>query len=474
MRDYAANRSVQDLIRSGDLERIVHNEAFSTFPNAEQLAQKYAITRTAYHVFGQRREGGVDQAFISGRSLVLLNEGDELSVLPSAADTYIWAVVERVPDNSLLPRQLLSRHLLSRHSLGESNARPPRKKEVVFRREGGRWKEARENALKVTRKVFRGPSQGQPILLTVKRDAEKTVVSAATDQGIASWVAAKEESAATEEIKGYLSHSDLIVHEGEELPEELAAILKDHSKHYVRRSRRSPNRGIAEAAGAARLAEKPLSVADTKLFNSLPQATGGALSLIETWRMGLDTGQRDDWQKLSRDVVDAARSLALRVEVARKRSVMRELSQGNSNVVFVIAHNDGEALPLPGMVGGSISLDELSQVKRDVAPGRIIVLITCAAGAVNASRASLAEILLENRLARTVFASPSPVDARNVPKLLTQLFIRDVNWHNILTEAGFKQLVTLDPAGHNKVLGVSYEPTNRYRHGGAATYNNRG
>jgi len=129
--------------------------------------------------------------------------------------------------------------------------------------------------------------------------------------------------------------------------------------------------------------------------------------------------------------------------MASKTEVLKELQSGNSNLVFVVAHSSGEITYFPGRAGETSSLKEVSGLKRENTPERVVVLVTCKGGAVNSENASLAEVLLHNRLARTVFASTEDVDARLVPKLLQEISMKGIAVREVLKKYGFQQIAGL-------------------------------
>lgn len=89
--------------------------------------------------------------------------------------------------------------------------------------------------------------------------------------------------------------------------------------------------------------------------------------------------------------------------------------------------------------GNSISFAEVANIKRAVAPKRAIVLVTCSAGGASGEYLSLAETMLANNLATTVFASPSAVDASRVPSIVEKLQSEDIR--DTLEYEGFEQYV---------------------------------
>jgi len=109
---------------------------------------------------------------------------------------------------------------------------------------------------------------------------------------------------------------------------------------------------------------------------------------------------------------------------AAKKAILNELGTGTSDVVLIYAHFDGERLHLPGREGTyedhTISVDEIASLKRTVSSDRIIVLVACETAKPRNGR-SLASLLLQHGLARTVFATEQKYDARNIPAPMKKL-----------------------------------------------------
>ena len=303
--------------------------------------------------------------------------------------------------------------------------------------------------------VSRIPVRENPYsILNVQRGKDSTTFSLTTGGKTQRRAVPDGDSTAAQEIAARLSNSQVIVHDGDPLPESLlAALPKDR---YVRRSKLSPN-GDAEVAAAAALGEKSLTPHVTKFYNSLPQETGDA-SYRELRRMRLDPSQGEQWQRLHANVVKTASSLGLDVQVPQKQQLIQELAHGADDVVFVVAHNDGQSIYLSGARGESISMREISQISRSDAPNRVIVAIVCEAGGVNGDQATLAELLLKNRLAKTVFASSKPVDARMIPQLLQKLFTPGAKLREVLTHLDFQQHVFVVPPRFWHTTAVEERP----------------
>jgi hypothetical protein len=184
----------------------------------------------------------------------------------------------------------------------------------------------------------------------------------------------------------------------------------------------SANKDLHSIAEATALGKRPLSQ-NTKVFNALPQESDPVASHQERTRMDLqNTGTAGAWKSLNESI---------RPEVERfdhpfaaKKAILNELGTGTSDVVLIYAHFDGERLHLPGREGTYgdhiISVDEIASLKRTVSSDRIIVLVACETAKPRNGR-SLASVLLQHGLARTVFATEQKYDARNIPALMKKL-----------------------------------------------------
>jgi hypothetical protein len=135
----------------------------------------------------------------------------------------------------------------------------------------------------------------------------------------------------------------------------------------------------------------------------------------------------------------AATSNGLSAVPAKKADVLHELQNGANDVIFIVAHGSGESIYLPGTSGDSISVSDLANIHRVIAPNRMAILITCKGGEVNRG-ASISEALLQHRLARTVFASPHDVDARDVPALVKGLVSSGRPVQEVMNQHQFHQI----------------------------------
>lgn len=251
-----------------------------------------------------------------------------------------------------------------------------------------------------------------------------------------------------------------VVHEGDNLPKEWPNPLQLRSA-YLRHSDASPKRTMNELLHAQQILERRPEPGRVRIMSALPQSTGSIDSLIELYRMGLNVTESSNWRKLQGEmsqlqsdlrrrpetveinlggVVGQALSLSHhRIETATKDAFVKELRNGTNDYVVLIAHFDDEGLHFPD--GSTLTTAELGGIRRDTAPERTLILISCDAGLVNGPVRSAGEIALKNNLALGVIAPPRPVSAAEVPGLLrsyllqhrsiNDVFVAHGNFHHI-------------------------------------------
>lgn len=101
---------------------------------------------------------------------------------------------------------------------------------------------------------------------------------------------------------------------------------------------------------------------------------------------------------------------------------------------------------IPGNGGLPISHEDLSVITREQTPERTVVLFTCKGGIVNSEAASFAEVILQNKLARNVFAPEVEVDGRLVPKLFQRISRGGVARWKLLRRYKLQHIVSLPTA----------------------------
>lgn len=191
-------------------------------------------------------------------------------------------------------------------------------------------------------------------------------------------------------------------------------------------SRRSANRTLQERTFAALLGATVPGPKSTTIYNALPYEKDFRDSVLERRRMRI-SGSKEDWDSANERIRDALEvgmpgpdTSGIRW-IAQKEPLLKDLRKGNWNVVLIFAHSDGNKIYMPGKSGKSISVEELRSVSRTDAPNRAVILIACDTGGVNQGTRSLAEAILESKLATTVFAYPGLISPSVVPDMLQGL-----------------------------------------------------
>lgn len=194
-----------------------------------------------------------------------------------------------------------------------------------------------------------------------------------------------------------------------------------HGDKVVIHEPASANKGWNEIAEATALGGKPLDPATTKVFNALPQETDMDASRRELGRMHI-VGTGREWEAVNERIKTAAAGFPS--QVASKEALLHELHHGHSSVIVVYAHFDGEHLYMPGANGSTLSVEEIAKIDRTNDPlvkNRVIVLAACNTAAAASYSQSLASVLLQKGIARTVLATDRPYDARDIPALMARL-----------------------------------------------------
>jgi hypothetical protein len=203
--------------------------------------------------------------------------------------------------------------------------------------------------------------------------------------------------------------------------------LKTVCKTCIVSSRRSANRTVQEKTFAALLGGITPRPKSMTAYSALPYETATVDSLQERLRMRI-RGSKEDWIAASHRIKDALQvgnvgqnGNRLSWSIAGKEPLLKDLREGDSDVVLIFAHSDGSKIYMPGKHGSSISVTELRSVRRNSTPARAVVLIACNAGQVGQDTQSIAEAILESKLAATVFAYPSGISPSYVPEMLARL-----------------------------------------------------
>lgn len=198
----------------------------------------------------------------------------------------------------------------------------------------------------------------------------------------------------------------------------------DYASRIVIHEKTSANADLATINEATVLGNRMLDPGSTMVFNALPQETSPDGSGIERARMGDIVGTRDAWLRINKLITDAVEGFT--VKVADKKTLLDELQNGHSDFIIIYAHFDGERVHLPGIGGETLSVDEIARIdrtKETTVRDRVIILAACSTAAKGQSE-SLVQVLLNRGIARTVFATDRPYDARDIPALMERLKVK--------------------------------------------------
>jgi hypothetical protein len=307
-------------------------------------------------------------------------------------------------------------------------------------------------------------SQGRTVFLQVRNENGR--ISAATRSAPDLWLQEMELEKpvlklklfdSADELRQSLGEAATVYHLGDSLPEEWQKplLLGDL---YFRGSSVSPKRTLEEYQLAARVLDRKPKPGGVKILSGLPQSESLFGLFRELPRMGLSQLDAWNWMDVQKEIDLFAddwfgdpqnykssryylKDLQFRqnIKTATKAEFESDLAHGQDDFLILIAHFDGNLLHFPS--GETMSMQEMEAIKRDTAPPRTIVLLSCDTGTVNQPTQSLAEIALKNKLAINVVAPPRPISAKDVPSLLRsyliqqksihEVFVRDKNFHNI-------------------------------------------
>jgi hypothetical protein len=230
----------------------------------------------------------------------------------------------------------------------------------------------------------------------------------------------RHEVSSAAELEILLNGATTIVHSGDNLPDDWKEDLRSKGE-YLRNSRFSPKQDIGQFVHAAQLLNRSAMPGRVKVLSALPDAKGYFSLRWQLSRMGLEVGEAPQWQDLQKNIDSVRADSKFQIESATSEDVIRELQQGDSDTVVLVAHYaDGE---FHFTDNSRLSHDRLSAIIRDHAPDRTVILISCEAGAVNGSTRSPSEILLNNKLAQNVLAHPEPISATEVPGMLRDFLV---------------------------------------------------
>jgi hypothetical protein len=381
----------------------------------------------------------------SGGSLATIREPVNINL--STSDVHISdKEVRRAVPNLRLDVKVIE--IQPPHSTGPS--------EILIREDASTWRRALEAAPSPgpsiePKPTIQPPAQPPVLWLTTTDTGPYKLLTQLVppESGQNSWGWPKEGPFAinpandVDALRGLLSNNPQLViinNRGKRFPRDWFGLIKNSGRPYAIVTPESPNKSFEGIKPAAELGDRPIRANSVHVLSAFPKLDGWTLisDYFELHRMKLDFNQRHAWNRILSSIKD--QQLPVPIEEATRESLRNELLNGNSDFVFLIAHNDGSFVYLPGS-SGPISYDEIRGLQRSVAPNRTIVLVTCNGGVLNESPRTLADILLQNKLAKTVFAAQGDIYADTVPGLLKDLLVGDSNVRSTLIKYGYFQFV---------------------------------
>src|SRR5579883_1728246 len=179
-----------------------------------------------------------------------------------------------------------------------------------------------------------------------------------------------------------IGKGDRVVVSGRNLPDEFIEPNRLRDFELVHHSAQSANQDAASIALAAALGDRPLNpgapgAPQSRIFNGLPDPQGFWSGMWELRRMDRPTSETDAWQTLQSRIKSTLAGTPFAAEKATRKALVQELQAGDNDVVFLMAHNDGKTIYLPS--GERLTREDLEGLRREVAPDRVVVLITCSA-----------------------------------------------------------------------------------------------
>ena len=183
------------------------------------------------------------------------------------------------------------------------------------------------------------------------------------------------------------------------------------NRQYIRKSNRSHNKTAQEIEHSINLGNEFPPIGQFQLINALPKTSS------ETKIMGIKPELAYAYE-LTHNNINKLLIPNNEEDFASKDIFGLELEKGISDVLVLFAHSPEKLIY---MRDGPVPFEEIKEIKRQEAPDRIVYLFCCKEGSVNENSASLAEILLENNLAKSVFASRV-----NLPVLKLQPILEDI------------------------------------------------
>lgn len=232
------------------------------------------------------------------------------------------------------------------------------------------------------------------------------------------------------QLRALLRSTDHVVCDST-VPDILSEAARTVETNIIRGGMASRNVSTAQLVAASAMVERQLDPQRAEVLNALPRVRSGILGLWDAWRMELPLSMRHEWRKFGEEVTMPTE---IPSQPASAKAILSSLSEGTRDVLLVVAHNNGTYIYLP--TGERVAFAEIKSLKRAVAPERVVVLLTCRGAVSQKGTGSLAETILNNGLATSVFAADDVVDARKIPEILSSL-ASEKSMHSALRDFGF-------------------------------------
>ena len=300
-----------------------------------------------------------------------------------------------------------------------------------------------------------GRLSGQRPPTPLRRDnavSIEVVTSGQTTRAIVSSGSVSRTAWSPEELRALVGETHTVLQNGEDLPAAWREVLGD--RRVIRVTPLSPKLTLREHLDAGALADRPATPANTKVFSALPG--GGSAPIEQQLRdMQLSTDEAERWKDLHdemSDVGETGRRFGFAIEPATRAAILDEWYTGTSTQFILVGHYDESEGKFYLPNGEAIAIAELNSRRRALPPTRVIVLISCNTGRVNATLHSPAEKLIQTGAAKTVIAPTEQVSALTAPELLRAVFLGGQTMREIFVKHHY-QIITMQSMTPSRDVG---------------------
>jgi len=196
--------------------------------------------------------------------------------------------------------------------------------------------------------------------------------------------------------------------------------------NLIRRSSVVQKNLVETSTRLAALADQKLTPNRTVFLNAVPKTKS------DLRKMSFPTSAEKEWSDFH-DNVERAMATKFGSRLSSKRNFIKELSTGNSDIVMIVAHNDGKTFYLNG---DRVTFDEIAVLPNRRPPSnkpRLAILVSCSAGKLsndNGNRFLAAfrrndkgfgELLVEKGFVDQVIAPSHEIEAKETVSFLQSL-----------------------------------------------------